>query len=180
MLSRGNGDKFHIDIDLTSMLDVIFIILMVVMCRQLLSNARDAKTLQETQAELEAVQADNKLYEMRLHDLENPEEGLARVTLYANYESTSPKIRHLRLMIGDSPAINDMVMMADTEEQVYSDFTAGLKAFIAENAEANIPVLLTLDEGNILYRDHLRVESILAELKDEFGNLYIRPFEGGD
>ena len=69
MKNRRQSDKFNIDLDLTSMLDVIFVILMVVMCRQLLTNVRDNETIKTAAAELEAVKADNELYAMQLKTL---------------------------------------------------------------------------------------------------------------
>ena len=178
MKDRRNSDKFNIDLDLTSMLDVIFIILMVVMTSQLLNNAKETATAQELSAELEAAQADNKTYEMRLKDMENPDDRVAFVTLYANFEAADPKTRHIKLLLGEDVAIEDLKLTPDNEDKIYEDFSKRLETYLEGYPDS--PVLLTLDDSNILYRDHVRMEELLASVKEAHSNLYIRYSESGD
>jgi biopolymer transport protein ExbD len=178
MKDRRNTDKFNIDLDLTSMLDVIFIILMVVMTSQLLNNAKETATARELSAELEAAKADNKAYEMQLQNMENPEKLVSFVTLYANFESADPKTRHIKLLLGEETAIDDIKLPPDNEETAYKDFGDKLASFLDDHNDT--PVLLTLDDSNILYRDHVRMEEILASLKDAHPNLFIRPVGSGE
>lgn len=160
------------------MLDVIFVILMVVMCRQLLSNVQEAKSLQETQAELEEVQADNKLYEMRLRDLEEPEKSVIFADVYATFESADPHVRHVRMIAGDNNAIEDLVLKPGSEDSVFDEFTGKLTALLS--ADPDTPVLVSIDDNDILYRDHIRFEEIFASLKDGYPNLFVKPARKGD
>ncbi len=177
MKNRRQSDKFNIDLDLTSMLDVIFVILMVVMCRQLLTNVRDNETIKTAAAELEAVKADNELYAMQLKNLENPENSVNFVSVYANFEQNDPHVRHLKLTVGDSAVIEDLVIKPDTEESVFGEFADRLSSILS--ADPDIPVLLTINDQNILYRDHIRIEEILSSLKDDNPNLFMKPAQRG-
>ncbi len=185
------NEKTKIDLDLTSMLDVILILLMVVMCSHQLSAgtaAKEAQAAQEQAAEyrtqLDEAQsrldeAKNEIdalqvYKDRLDSLEDPAYDLAMVTLYVGFDHTDPRTRHIRLLYGDDRnAFEEITLTPETAEDGFTRFAAGLGSVLSAQQQAGLPVLLTLDDENILYRDHLRMEQILEELKKQYPNLYL-------
>lgn len=245
MKSKRNAGKNNtIEIDLTSMLDVIFIILMVVMSNVSLGkvSAEEIQVkLDQTQSELDAAKADIQTYETLNKAQENVTADVAFVVLYADYDSTDPTTRHVRLLrksprtvltdskspgtvLADSDSATDSsdqtaenaassdalnqtetdspssdapdqsgrdVISAETSDQTMIDtgFTeitltpgedgadafAGIKReledYIAANSE--IPVLLTVNEEQILYRDWEKLQVVLDELKEAHTNLFI-------
>ena len=182
------NEKMKIDLDLTSMLDVILILLMVVMCSHQLSAgtaAKQAQSAQEQASELEAQleEAQNeidslRIYKDRLDALEDPAYDLAMVTLSVGFDHADPRTRHIRLLYGgDQDAFEEITLTPESAEDGYARFAAGLGSVLSAQQEAGLPVLLTLDDGNILYRDHLRMEQILEELKTQYPNLYLHHSE---
>lgn len=232
MKSKRNAGKNNtIEIDLTSMLDVIFIILMVVMCNVSLGkvSAEEIQVkLDQTQTELDAAKADIQTYETLNEAQENVTTDVAFVVLYADYDSTDPTTRHVRLLrkspgtvltdsespgtvLTDSDSASgspDQTAMnttsAETPDQtgtespsseaadqtmVNTDFTEitltpgadgadafaeiqnELEAYITANSE--IPVLLTVNDEQILYRDWEKLQALLDELKQAHTNLFM-------
>lgn len=175
-------DKLNMELDLTSLLDVIFIVLMVVMCHSALETQAEkvkaeetiakAEAVTEMSAEYEELKAALSLYEARKDDIDNIEDKVAFADLYVNVDEDDFKTRHIRFLLGDNLLVEEMTITPETEGTVYLDFQGKLESYLSEHA--NVPVLLTLDETDILYRDHLKMEEILSELAGDYDNLFIQ------
>ncbi len=164
-MKKDKQDKFKIDLDLTSMLDVIFIVLMVVMCRLNFEDTRGQKELEE--ARDRAV-----LYEQQLSSIENEDALVSFVTLSVEFESADPKTRHIRMLTGENAVMEDTVITPEGEEEGFTRLSEELETVLSEDGER--PVLLTLYEDRILYRDQVRVTKLLDGLKEDHPNLFIR------
>lgn len=159
------------DIDLTPLLDVIFIVLMVVMCQQSLTSGTKEERITELENSLEETEADNKVMKMQLETAENEERLVAYITLYAQYEKNDPRTRHIKLAYNEDTVIEDIVITPDTQVQAYTQFAEEITSFM--ETKEGIPVLLTLDDTDILYRDHVRLEKEIEALRETYSNLYI-------
>ena len=151
-----------LDIDLTPLLDVIFIVLMIVMCsRQMqvkdLTKALDNATGKETVS-------DNLSWAE-----ENEENLVANVSLYANYETGNPRIRHIYLAYEGVNVIDDITITPETELEAYDNFRDKMRGFIQQHKD--IPVMLVLNEDQILYRDKIELDKLIDELSID-SNLY--------
>ena len=63
-------------------------------------------------------------------------------------------------------------LMPGKENEVYEkDFIPAIKSYLEKYGK--MPVLLTLDDTNILYRDQERMTEILNDMKKTYSNLYI-------
>lgn len=170
-MRRNRKLKKGLDIDLTPLLDVIFIVLMVVMCRlSLVTNEEREKTLEAENAAEEAS-ANYEVTRTQLENYENEDQLVAFITLNAMYEKNNPKTRHIRLAYNDETVIEDIVITPETQEQSYSQFVEEITAFV--EGKAGSPVLLSIDDDQILYRDHIRLEKEIASLQENYTNLFL-------
>lgn len=168
-------------LDLTSLLDVIFIVLLLVMSRQQLISEDNAAVKEKLNKEIEAQQELKEdaseivgVYNMEMEMHESINAYAPCVCVYANYLDNNPSERHIRVKVGDSEIQSPYNLYADKTATVYEEFTNDLRAFIEENQDK--PVLLSLNEGdeNILYRDEVQILEIFDSLKDEYENVYIK------
>ena len=159
------------DIDLTPLLDVIFIVLMVVMCQQSLTSNAEKETITELENNMEVVEAENEIMKTQLDNYENENQLVAYITLKADYEKNDPKTRHIRLAYNDESVIEDIVITPDTQVQAYDQFVKEISTFV--ESKEGVPVLLTLEDEGILYRDHVRLEKEIAQLQETYSNLYL-------
>ncbi len=156
-------NRRSLDFDLTPLLDVIFIILMVVMCKLALDNNVMTTRLDDATSTKNTIETQADTYS-------NVNKLVAFITLNADYESGNPKNRHIKLAYNDDSNIIDIVITPDTEKKSFDDFNKQLEDFIEANKDK--PVLLTLDEERILYRDHLELSRIIEDLQKKYNNLY--------
>ena len=163
-------EKNSFDIDLTSLLDVIFIVLMVVMCHQSL----DSKTVQQEITNLRELvnetAKENDVYETQLYAYENANTLVAYVTSSAEYETSDPKTRYIQLAYNNDIAFEEITIIPENEEESYALFEEKMISFLSEKSD--IPVILVLNEDNILYRDQVKFSEILSMLEEQYHNLY--------
>ncbi len=172
-----------IDIDLTSMLDVIFIILMVVMCNVTLgqTGAEEIREqLDSAQSELIEAQFNLETYENLVETESNVENEVAFISLHADYDPADPTTRNVRLLRRVDRDGNEreaefttitLTPANEGREAGFADVRDSLEAYLQANS--GIPVLLRLDDERILYRDWVTLHEILDELRAGHANLFI-------
>ncbi len=150
---------------MTALLDVIFIILMVVLCNtkaqvnEITSKYDDARGIIET--------SDNQL-----DNYEHMEKYVSVVTIYADYDSIDPKLRHIKYTLNTNEDVYAVEIQPETEDSAYEEFIASINEFILERADKQ-PVLINIDTSQILHRDYMRMEKEISLLKSQYGNLYV-------
>ena len=174
-MKKSIKDKTKIELDLTSLLDVIFIVLMVVMCHSMATAVEAESKVEDTaglEAELDEVQDTLELYEAREEEILSVEDRVLFVNAYVDFDENDIKTRTIKLMYDESFEIDPITITPDNESEMYESFENKLSSYLSEHSD--MPILLTLDEENILYRDHERVMEIVDELKETHTNLYIQ------
>ena len=172
--------KSEIIIDLTSLLDVIFLILMVVICKMTLmqneleNNTKEADIkAEEASALYDEANAKEQLFLDKLDTQDKLNEYVWAVSVYASYSSDKITNRLIRVSAEDQDL--QTFELIGTQDKNEESFNA-LKDYLAENIEDNkdVPVILSLNENDehILYRDEKRIKQIFEELKNEFPNVY--------
>jgi len=172
-------NKNTIDLDLTALLDVIFILLMVVMCYQVSvvkNNAEEAKQqVEEAQTAREDAEANEAVLAAQLEAMEEVDSKVGFMTVYVGYNPsniTNRYIRFVRNMQGEESAvIQEIVITPETEAEAYSQFETEMEAFLTANS--GMPVLLTLDDSHILYRDHEQMAKSISKLEGTYTNLFM-------
>ncbi len=169
-MKRRRDKKSAIDIDLTSMLDVIFILLMVLMCNQAMATEEARGDLDYWMHKYDVEAGENGTRKDQIDKYENANEYVQYVTVYANYEVSNPKTRHIRIAYNNEEAINDIEITPTTQNQAYESFVSEITNFIEDNEST--PIILTLNEDQILYRDQKELYKKLQELSETHNNLY--------
>lgn len=167
---RRNGSRFRNDIliDLTSMLDVIFIILLVLVCGQTIIS----DDLNEAQAQAEyakaQAEAEKQLYEEQQEAFNNVW-AVSVVVPYDEDEITRRQIRILK----QGEEIQSIDLIGNDITESVNNFKALLAGYIEQNQDK--PIILSLNENDdhILYRDEVMVNGIFDELVQTYGNVYI-------
>lgn len=171
--------KDNIIIDLTSMLDVVFILLLVVLCSQKALQSEiqfESEKLHEerTQLQDEINDANNKkaLYDQLIDIEENPERYYRTVSISVPYNPDKITERTITVFFeGDEKNYN---INGSNTEEAFNSF----KSYMIQSISANtdLPVILLFNSMNeqILYRDDIEMRQILEELQLQFDNLYIK------
>lgn len=160
----------NLDIDLTSLLDVIFIVLMVVMCHQALGTRTEQQENEQLTIQLEEAENKNDIYETQLYAYDNADQLVAYVILNADYDAKDPTTRNIQLAYNNDIAFEEIIITSENEEESYASFEEKMVSFLSE--KSYMPVILVLNEDNILYRDQVRLSEILSKLGEQYSNLY--------
>ncbi len=161
-------------IDLTPLLDVVFIFLIVVLCSQ--SNQANAEAaagqtmveLQDTNAELVA---ENMVMKEQISEYENVSDYINLITVTASFNESNRKYRTIFLVINGEELKYDLnPSNADTIWNV-------CRTKIAEIADRDpdIPTLISIKDQGMLYRDVVAISDICREIgKDK--NVFLKNY----
>ncbi len=160
-----------LDIDLTPLLDVIFIVLMVVMCHQSLGTQAAEQEIGQLTTKLNESEDNNGLLKIQLESFKNADILVAHVTMRADYETENPKTRHIQVAYNNNTAFEEITITPETEEKSFATFETNMKEFL--DKEKGKPVLVALNEDCILYRDQVKISQLLTRLENQYNNLYM-------
>ncbi|MCR5107581.1 MAG: hypothetical protein K6B28_05405 [Lachnospiraceae bacterium] len=168
----------RINIELTSLLDVIFIILMVVLCHQQvnvndsMSKSEEAEIAKEEAEEARAeAQASKELYDDRTDTYDNFSEHVSLISIYADYDVNNVRTRHL-YVLKDNEEVFRIDITPENEDEVYDKFLAEFNSYIKEAEDSSKPVICSVNTDKILYRDKIRMDEIMENI--ESSNLYFK------
>ena len=172
-MRRRRNRRDELIIDLTSLLDVIFIILLVVICSQQLTKMKYEDRQQVAENTVRDAEAVKELYEDQMETQDNLNEYVLKVSVYADFNPEQVTIRKIRILKESQEIESYDLIGADTAE-AYAAFEADLVKYIQENSEK--PIIFSLNEGDekILYRDEKAILGIFEKLCDEYTNVYIK------
>ncbi len=168
----------RINIELTSLLDVIFIILMVVLCHQQvnvnesMAKSEDAKTaISEADAAKAEADASKALYDDRTDTYDNFSEHVSFISIYADYDVNNVRTRHL-YVLKDNEEVYRTDITPDNEDEAYEEFIADFNTYIKDAEDSSKPVICSVNTDKILYRDKIRMDEIMENI--ESSNLYFK------
>lgn len=172
-MRRRHNKRDDLIIDLTSLLDVIFIILLVVMCSQQLTKW-DYESQEQTAIEkIRDAEATAELYkdQMETHDKLN--EYVVKLSVYADFNPDQVTVRKVRIL-KELQAIETIDLIGADTAKAFEDLEKSLVSYIQENSDK--PVILSLNEGDekLLYRDEKTILAIFEKLSEEYTNVYIK------
>ena len=171
--NAGNG----VLIDLTSLLDVIFILLLVVVCSynyEKQKNEQDAVVARESMTSAQAeAEADSKAYTDMLETQNALQDYVWAASIVVPFEPDEITLRHIKVLREDSEIVSIDLAGNDVSESI-EQFRDILTDYISEHSDR--PVILSLNENDdsILYRDERMINEILNELSDTFDNVYLK------
>lgn len=160
-------------IDLTSLLDVIFILLLVILCGEQIAKEQYVNQEQAATEKVQEAEAVKELYEDQLEISDSLNQYVNAISVYSDYNPDQITVRKIRVLKEAQELESYDLIGADTEK-AYGEFEACLVEYITENPEQ--PVILSLNEGDekILYRDEKAILAIFEALSDEYENVYIK------
>jgi len=182
-MRRTRHGKNDILIDLTSLLDVIFILLMVVLARQQVKGMdldREKAHVSELQSSLEKTEAEAedklRLYSDQLYLAEKT----AIISVSATFNPDEPKVRTLKILKNGNTAADEFLLNGGDTADAYEAFEEKIREYAG--AAEGLPVILSVaDDGSeILYRDRQKIQSIFTDLQDSSDDVYIRLGDGGE
>lgn len=181
---RGSGD---ILIDLTSLLDVIFIMLLVVVCyqqsvtreaeaeqREAVEQSLQAQELCEDYEELlKETQTTMALYSDQLDTADKLNEYVWAASVYSRYKDYEHVTeRHIEVLReGEEIAGFDLY---GNNTDALEDFKNILVKYITDHSDRPVILSLNEDDDNILYRDEVAIQGIFTELASEYSNVFIK------
>lgn len=182
-MRRSGRRRNDILIDLTSLLDVIFILLMVVLARQQISGMdMDEQTarLKAEQAALQAEKAET-MDEYRLYSAQNDlTEKMVIISVTATFDPENPRERNLKILRNGDDKPEVFPLSGGNTKEAYGKFEERLASCVKE--AGGLPVVLSLaDDGSeILYRDAQRIQEIFNSLSSLSDDVYIRAMDTED
>ena len=167
--NAGNG----VLIDLTSLLDVVFILLLVFIC-DIGQNKIDSEAANRSmEAAVAEAEADKKAYS-ELLDTENElQKFIWSASIVVPYEPDEITLRHIRLL-REGQELKSFDLVGNDDREGMEAFRACLTEYVEEYA--GHPVILSLndDDERILYRDEKAIKEILDELSGQYDNVYLK------
>ena len=173
MRRKRNRFKSDVMIDLTSLLDVIFIILLVVLCGQ--SSMKENLTQMQSDAKNTQAQAEQEynLYKEQMEIADNLNQYVWAVSIMVPYDENEVTRRQIRFL-KEGQEIETIDLIGNDVTSAIETFKKSLIKYIQEHE--NRPVILSLNEEDdyILYRDEIMVNEVFRELSEKFSNVYIK------
>ena len=175
-MRRGRNRKSDILIDLTSLLDVIFILLMVVLARQQITKMdldKERVRFAEEEAALKELTEETEEKYKLYTDQTDMAEKVVLISVTAAFSEVDPKERDLTILKNGNKEPDVFHLSGKDTEEAFSRFEEKLKSYAGSEG---MPVVISLaDDGSeILYRDQQRIEAMFNNLKDGSEDIYIR------
>lgn len=178
MKHRLSG-KLKNTIELTSLLDVIFIVLMIVICNQqinMTAKTNEARVMMEEAADMQAeAKAQKELYEQHNDTYAAINDQMDIITVYVDYKPSDIKNRQIRIMANDEE-LPMITLSPSNAKEAYGKFETALENRVAAAEASKKPVIISIDTTQILYRDEQAVEEIVSRLFDDHKNLYMKKY----
>ncbi len=164
----GSGSKNDVIVDLTSLLDVMFIILLVVLCGQ----STITEDLSETQSRAEYAISQAKEEKWLYEEQQEIVNNVWAVSIMVPYDENEVIKRQIRFLIRGEE-IKSIDLVGNDVSVAMNEFKECLIGYIEQNKD--MPVILSLNENDdyILYRDEVMVNNIFDELVKAYSNVYV-------
>ena len=173
MRRKRNRFKSDVMIDLTSLLDVIFIILLVVLCGQ--SSMKENLTQMQADAKDTQAQAEQeyKLYKEQIEIADSLNQYVWAVSIIVPYDENEVTKRQIRFL-KEGQEIETIDLIGNDVTSAIETFKKSLTKYIQENEDRPVILSLNEDDDYILYRDEIMVNEVFRELAEKFSNVYIK------
>lgn len=179
MRRRRKGSGRDVLIDVTSLLDVIFIILLVVLLGQ--NNTQEELREMQAEAENAKVQAENeyKLYEQQIELADTVNQMVWAASVVVPYDEQDVTKRTIQVL-KEGKEIERFELVGNNVSEAVEAFEKSLIVYIEENSDK--PVILSLNDNDdtILYRDEIMVTELFLELAKKYNHVYIRGSVSGE
>ncbi|MCR5775544.1 MAG: biopolymer transporter ExbD [Lachnospiraceae bacterium] len=161
---RKKHDKTgNILLDLTPILDVIFIMLLIFVSESRITKAESDKIISENAVAKEEYETRNQAMD----------EYYTFVDVIATYEADTPENRVIYLY-GDPDAPEEIVLKGRDVEAGYEELMNDLTFYVESNPGKPVVFALNQNNENMLYRDEQRIKEMFESLKDLSDDVYVK------
>lgn len=181
MKKRRHRAKSDILIDLTSLLDVIFIVLLVVIIRQhnlteiQKEQIEASTTAEEERKAAEEARAKYELYMDQLDTEEQLQKLSGSVSIYCYFNSENERERHVEILQkGSEQEVVSVELWGDNVEDQFEKVRAVLEEYVSANTDIPVYLSLSTKEEKILYRDERDILQIFLDLKETYSNIFLK------
>ena len=162
--NAGPASSPNSAIDLTSLLDVIFILLFII----IMAYAQASQALKDETSKIEQERLDAKAtqeaYQQATEQLDNIGERVLFVTVYCTYSESDPSLRSIQIVASNNET-ESFELNEKNESTIFARLQNHLETLIDKNKEKTI--FIDINTEQILRRDYERIDSIKQKLKEE-------------
>ena len=168
-------------IDLTPLLDVIFIMLIIVLANGDVFSQTAADQMEEARIESQNArqikdEADQKVnaYQTHFESYEDIDRFFSIITVSAAYDLNNRRNRTVKVKINDDDEMSYELNPSNTKDK-WGEFKDLIEGKITQAPE--LPVVLALNmknEDRMLYRDEQDIQRIFDELRTKYPNVTVR------
>ena len=166
-------------IDLTSLLDIVFILLLVFICdigQNRIDSEAESRSMEAAVAEAEA---DKKAYSDLLETENELQKLVWSASIVVPYEPDKITLRHIRLL-REGQELKSFDLVGNDDREGMEAFRACLTEYVEEYKGRPVILSLNEDDERILYRDERAIEELLDELSGKYDNVYLKGRIGGE
>lgn len=173
-MRRKRKRRGDLAIDLTSLLDVIFIVLLVVICYA--SGLSDSAIEREAEAEAMINEANEskKVYNQMTEVTNSLTDYVGVIVIRIPPDENNYKKRSVLVLENGEQEIQNYQLIGndtvDEQQQLY-EFLDG---YISDHDERPVIISLNDRDEDILYRDEKAMLDIISKLKESHNNIYIK------
>lgn len=172
-MRKRRKSKLGVLIDLTSLLDVIFIILMIVVSNQM-KQSQDLKEYQNNVKQLQdSVEVEKRVYQDQVDTVENLNEYVWTISVNASFDVDTITNRTIRMVKNAEDAEEFQLVGANVSEAM-NRFEQRLREHIEESRDAFVLLSLNEKDERILYRDEQAILRIFEELLEEYPSVHVK------
>ena len=166
--------KSDIIIDLTSLLDVIFIVLLVVMVGQKYTITNKQNDLKEEMERYEAAISEYNNSQALYDDAVNTARYFKSVSVTVPYDHDEVHKREIHLLFLGEGEQEPIELIGNEVDNSIQEFKDRLEQYIFENSDTPIVLSLNDNDDTILFRDEKMITEVFNELSSKYDNVYIK------
>lgn len=170
MKRKQRNKKSDITIDLTSLLDVIFIFLLVLMVGQKAANTTAQSQLMDEQTAISEMQEAKRLYE----EAAETARYVKSIAVTVPYTPNEIHKREIRILIYGETEWETIPLIGSDTQKAAQEFKDKVQAYIKQDPDTPVILSLNDDDEKILYRDEKMVTDIFYELMKEYDNVTLK------
>lgn len=163
-MGRNKKNRTDVFIDVTSLLDVVFIILLIVITQ--ISGSQSSLELREAKAEeaLKEAETQQKIYRDQIDSQENANQYVEFISVVSVYNPDTLTDRTVTLHFSAEDREETLTLKGEAVDDAYRQLSQLLTDYIDGNPEKMVVLSLNENDEDILYRDEKRIQDIFTDL----------------
>ena len=172
---RNKKNRTDILIDVTSLLDVVFIILLIVITQ--ISGSQTGLEAREAKAEeaMREAKTQQEIYRDQLDSQGKVNDYIEFISVVSTYDPDTLTDRDITMHFSAEDEEETFTLKGEAVDEVYEEFTDSLTGYIGGHPDKVIVLSLNEGDEDILYRDEKRIQDIFTDLSSSDPNVRIKP-----